>query len=82
MIEFVLICFMLLAGFCVGVLTYVFVRLLKAYLALQIVSSALPAHEKALLLDKTADEVAIDLPRRGRSDDVVPLFGGGVGGGI
>ncbi len=77
MTEFVLIAFVVLSLAVNGVLTFAFLKLLRAYLQMAIVSSPLPVHEKALLMDKTAEEVAVELPRRPRREDIVPMFGGG-----
>lgn len=49
------------------------VRLMRAYLQLSIVASPLPVAEKAVMLNKTAEDVASSLQKRNRDSDVVPI---------
>ena len=75
MTEFVLVAFILLSVAVNAVLAFAFLKVLKAYLAVQIVAAPFPVAEKAVLLDKTADEVAESFPNRPHKGDVTPIYG-------
>lgn len=75
MAEFLVVCFMIMSLSTNFVLAWMMIQLLRDRLRVQIVASDLPAGEKVVLLDKTADQVAERQHDRPRRRDITPMMG-------